>query len=73
MENSLKFFTPKKDSFGCHETFAHCYSWLTKGFQAFNKNQAIFSLDESTLEIAILVMYLTLILLFRIKNGLRMF
>ena len=53
MESSLKFFNPKKASFGRHETFALRYSWLTKGFQAFNKNHAIFSSDESTIELGV--------------------
>ena len=29
------------------------YARLTKGFQAFNKNQAIFSSDESTIELGV--------------------
>lgn len=53
MESSLKFFNSKKASFGRHETFALRYSWLTKGFQAFNKNHAIFSSDESTIELGV--------------------
>ena len=53
MESSLKFFNGKKASFGRHETFALRYSWLTKGFQAFNKNHAIFSSDESTIELGV--------------------
>ena len=53
MESTLKFFNPKKASFGRHETFALRYAWLTKGFQAFNKNQAIFSSDESTIELGV--------------------
>ena len=42
MESLLKPFNPKKASFGRHETFALRYSWLTKGFQAFNKNRIFF-------------------------------
>lgn len=53
MESSLKFFNEKRASFGRHETFALRYSWLTKGFQAFNKNRAIFSSDESTIELGV--------------------
>jgi Protein of unknown function (DUF4007) len=53
MESTLKFFNPKKASFGRHVTFALRYAWLTKGFQAFNKNQAIFSSDESTIELGV--------------------
>ena len=53
MESTLKFFNPTKASFGRHESFALRYSWLTKGFQAFNKNHAIFSSDESTIELGV--------------------
>jgi len=53
MGSSLKFFNEKRSSFGRHETFALRYSWLTKGFQAFNKNHAIFSSDESTIELGV--------------------
>jgi hypothetical protein len=53
MESLLKPFNPKKASFGRHETFALRYAWLTKGFQAFKKNKAIFSSDESTIELGV--------------------
>jgi len=53
MESYLKFFNDKRASFGRHETFALRYSWLTKGFQSFSKNHAIFSSDESTIELGV--------------------
>jgi hypothetical protein len=53
MESLLKPFNPQKASFGRHETFALRYSWLTKGFQAFDSNNAIFSSDESTIELGV--------------------
>ncbi|MGZ8556357.1 MAG: DUF4007 family protein [Sulfuricurvum sp.] len=53
MESSLKFFNPKKASFGRHETFALRYSWITKGFQAFSRNKNVFSSDESTIELGV--------------------
>jgi hypothetical protein len=53
MESLLKPFNSKKASFGRHETFALRYSWLTKGFQAFEKDHAIFSSDESTIELGV--------------------
>jgi hypothetical protein len=42
-----------KASFGRHETFALRYSWLTKGFQTFTKNPAIFSSDEATIDLGV--------------------
>lgn len=53
MDSLLKPLNPKKASFGRHETFALRYSWLTKGFQAFEKTQSIFSSDESTIELGV--------------------
>jgi len=53
MGSLLKPFNPKKTSFGRHETFALRYSWLTKGFQAFEKNKSIFSSDEATIELGV--------------------
>lgn len=53
MESLLKPFNHKKASFGRHETFALRFSWLTKGFQAFNKNPNVFSSDESTIELGV--------------------
>ncbi|WP_020160007.1 DUF4007 family protein [Methylobacter marinus] len=48
MDSLLKPFNSKKASFGRHETFALRYSWLTKGFRAFEANKNIFSSDEAT-------------------------
>ena len=42
-----------KASLGRHETFALRYSWLTKGFQAFTKNPAVFSSDEATIDLGV--------------------
>ncbi|NOT13100.1 MAG: DUF4007 family protein [Methylococcaceae bacterium] len=53
MESPLKPISHKKASFGRHETFALRYSWLTKGFQAFEKNKSIFSSDEGTIELGV--------------------
>ncbi len=53
MESFLKPFNPKKASFGRHETFALRYAWLSKGFQAFDRNKAIFSSEESTIELGV--------------------
>jgi len=53
MESSLKFFNKKTASFGRHETFALRYSWLTKGFQAFDNDKTVFSSDKSTIELGV--------------------
>jgi Protein of unknown function (DUF4007) len=53
MESPFKPFNPQKASFGRHETFSLRYSWLPKGFQAFNRNQAIFLSPESTIELGV--------------------
>jgi len=53
MDSLLKPINPKKASFGRHETFALRYSWLTKGFLAFEKNKSIFSSDEATIELGV--------------------
>lgn len=53
MDSLLKPLNRKKASFGRHETFALRYSWLTKGFQAFERNKSIFSSDESTIELGV--------------------
>ena len=53
MDSLLKPFNPKKAAFGRHETFALRYAWLTKGFQAFEKNDAIFSKEEATIELGV--------------------
>lgn len=53
MDSSLNFFNKQKASFGRHETFVLRYSWLTKGFQAFDNNKAVFSSDKSTIELGV--------------------
>lgn len=53
MDSLLNPFNPKKASFGRHETFALRYAWLTKGFQAFENNDAIFSQEEATIELGV--------------------
>ncbi len=42
-------FNNKQMTFGRHETFALRYAWLTKGFQAFQKNPKVFEPDVGTL------------------------
>lgn len=49
----MKLFNSKKAAFGRHETFSLRYSWLTKGFQAFTKNPAIFTSDDATVELGV--------------------
>jgi len=41
-------FEEKKTRFGGHETFALRYSWLTKGYQEFQKNPSVFSDENAT-------------------------
>ncbi|MCX7092698.1 MAG: DUF4007 family protein [Methylobacter sp.] len=53
MDSSLKYFNKQNASFGRHETFVLRYSWLTKGFQAFDHDKAIFSSDKSTIELGV--------------------
>ncbi len=42
-----------KASFGRHETFILRYGWLTKGFQAFEEDNAIFTNDASTIKLGV--------------------
>jgi hypothetical protein len=49
----MKLLNPNKASFGRHETFALRYFWLTKGFQAFAENPAIFKSDEATIALGV--------------------
>ena len=49
----MKLLNPNKASFGRHETFALRYFWLTKGFQAFAENPAIFKSDEATITLGV--------------------
>jgi hypothetical protein len=44
---------PKLATFGRHETFSLRYSWLTKGFQAVQKNSKIFSDEHATIELGV--------------------
>jgi len=54
MHSTLNFFNKQKASFGRHETFALRYSWLTKGFRAFDSNKSIFSSpDKSIIELGV--------------------
>ncbi|TRW96452.1 DUF4007 family protein [Candidatus Methylobacter oryzae] len=53
MESSLNFFHKQKASFGRHEAFALRYSWLTKGFQAFDNKAFFASPDKSTIELGV--------------------
>jgi hypothetical protein len=53
MESLIKPILQKKASFGRHETFALRYSWLTKGFQAFEKQKSIFSSEDSTIVLGV--------------------
>jgi hypothetical protein len=53
MESLIKPNLQKRASFGRHETFALRYSWLTKGFQAFEKQKSIFTSEESTIVLGV--------------------
>ena len=44
---------PNKTAFGRHGTFILRYSWLTKGFQAFQDNPKIFNNDNATVELGV--------------------
>ncbi len=46
-------FNPNKVAFGRHETFALRYSWLTKGFQALQSDQGVFTSDEATVTLGV--------------------
>lgn len=46
-------FNVKSAAFGRHETFSLRYSWLSKGFQAVQKNAKIFSDDNATIELGV--------------------
>tara|TARA_B100002003_G_C14142697_1_gene549409 strand:- start:1985 stop:2914 length:930 start_codon:yes stop_codon:yes gene_type:complete len=43
----------EKVTFGRHETFPLRYSWLTKGFQAINKDRNIFSSEDATVVLGV--------------------
>lgn len=46
-------FKPEKVAFGRHESFSLRYGWLTKGFQSFEQNQAIFSSPTSIVTLGV--------------------
>ncbi|MBV5327075.1 MAG: DUF4007 family protein [Chlorobium sp.] len=46
-------FDPKKVAFGRHESFAFRFGWLTKGFQAFEKNNEVFADDDAVVVLGV--------------------
>jgi hypothetical protein len=46
-------FDPKKVAFGRHESFALRFGWLTKGFQAFEKNNNVFTDDAAVVALGV--------------------
>lgn len=46
-------FNPEQTSFGRHETFPLRFGWLTKGFQAVEKNAYIFNDENATVELGV--------------------
>ena len=46
-------FKPEKVAFGRHESFSLRYGWLTKGFQAFEQNQEVFSNPTSIVTLGV--------------------
>lgn len=46
-------FDPKKVAFGRHESFALRFGWLTKGFQAFEKNNTVFTDDAAVVALGV--------------------
>jgi len=46
-------FDPKKVAFGRHESFALRFGWLTKGFQAFEKNNNVFTDDDAVVVLGV--------------------
>ena len=46
-------FYSHKTAFGRHETFQLRYGWLTKGYQAVEKNPGVFKSDEATVELGV--------------------
>lgn len=53
MDSLLNPLNSKQATFGRHETFALRYAWLTKGFQAVEKNPHIFNDDAATVELGV--------------------
>ena len=46
-------FESSKVAFGRHETFALRYSWLSKGFQALERDPAVFDNDDAVVELGV--------------------
>ena len=46
-------FDSSKVAFGRHETFALRYSWLSKGFHAFQRDPGVFESDGATVELGV--------------------
>lgn len=46
-------YSPTKVAFGRHESFALRFGWLTKGFQAFEKNSDVFSDDDAVVALGV--------------------
>ena len=46
-------FVPDRVAFGRHESFPLRFGWLTKGFQAFQKDPNIFAKDEAIIELGV--------------------
>lgn len=46
-------FQPDKLAFGRHETFPLRFAWLSKGFQAMEKDSRVFEADEATVELGV--------------------
>ena len=46
-------FNPKQIAFGRHESFALRFSWLTKGFQQFERDNKIFSIDDAVVRLGV--------------------
>lgn len=46
-------YSPTKVAFGRHESFALRFGWLTKGFQAFEKNPDVFSDDDAVVALGV--------------------
>ncbi|WP_349431169.1 DUF4007 family protein [Methylomarinum sp. Ch1-1] len=53
MDSLIRPLIPNKAAFGRHETFSLRYSWLTKGFQAFQHDNKIFTSDEATVRLGV--------------------
>jgi hypothetical protein len=46
-------FQPDKLAFGRHETFPLRFAWLSKGFQAMQRDPRVFESDEATVELGV--------------------